>query len=638
MANKSVIDIEIQDAAFKEFVALFEKYQSQLGKMPGQWGKVGEQTKKGVAGFGGAVESLGKANTSLKSFLDTQQKSIANQRKFNQFAGETARTFNSIGKSAISIGKSVTATTASLLKWVGIGSVLGLLGGAGGLFGYKSLAAGESNERRKTLGLGITRGELKSAQLNFERYFGEGGVDPMLQRLNEYKSDITKHGLSFQAIGINPREAGETNTSDLFVKSMTKAVERFNDLKATTAPEQLKSRAEALHVTDIYDFETLKQLSALQKGELAQAIQNYYQGKKTYDLTDSQLKSWQTLNTLIDQAGASIKTTFLDRVTQLNAPLGQLSKSFTDAVNTFLRSDVFGEWINKATTGLEHFGKYLTSDEFTKDVEGFISGVGKVSDAIGKVADGLEWLGDKFAALMGKDPKIAADAADLGKPYAGNPLVGQADLEGAAWLKHVGTWAKSKATNLYDAAKVRETERKNGLPAGSLDRIWYAESGRGQNNGPSSAGALGPWQYLTPEIAKEDGVDDRTDPDQSREGAGRRLARLRKYYGGDIVKATAAYNRGQGNLDKSIGLYGNDWKKDPKTLDYLARTGYMDAEGKQSANTPAGSPMSALPSSAPMRNSYYWMYTPLFARISNETGNNITTIGNQLAPQPGPYQ
>src|SRR5664279_4788203 len=99
MANKSVIDIEIQDAAFKEFVALFEKYQSQLGKMPGQWGKVGEQTKKGVAGFGGAVESLGEANTSLKTFLDTQQKSIANQHKVNLFARTSMRIFNSIGKS-----------------------------------------------------------------------------------------------------------------------------------------------------------------------------------------------------------------------------------------------------------------------------------------------------------------------------------------------------------------------------------------------------------------------------------------------------------------------------------------------------------------------------------------------------------
>lgn len=90
-------------------------------------------------------------------------------------------------------------------------------------------------------------------------------------------------------------------------------------------------------------------------------------------------------------------------------------------------------------------------------------------------------------------------------------------------------------------------ERKYGLPAGILDRMWAKESGRGRYM-KSPAGALGHFGFM-PGTAKEWGVDP-NDLNSSADGAGRYLQYLMKRYGGDLEKSLAAYNWGLGNVDK----------------------------------------------------------------------------------------
>jgi hypothetical protein len=80
-----------------------------------------------------------------------------------------------------------------------------------------------------------------------------------------------------------------------------------------------------------------------------------------------------------------------------------------------------------------------------------------------------------------------------------------------------------------------------------LDKIYAAESGRGKYL-KSPKGALGPFQFL-PRTAKEYGLKDPNNLSQAANAASRKLQHLLKYYHGNIVKAVAAYNWGEGNLD-----------------------------------------------------------------------------------------
>jgi hypothetical protein len=91
-------------------------------------------------------------------------------------------------------------------------------------------------------------------------------------------------------------------------------------------------------------------------------------------------------------------------------------------------------------------------------------------------------------------------------------------------------------------------ESRYGLPRGLLDKMWAKESARGKYM-LSPAGAQGHFQFM-PRTAREYGVDDPNDLAQSAHGAATYMQRLLRKYGGDVSLALAAYNWGQGNLDR----------------------------------------------------------------------------------------
>ena len=89
-------------------------------------------------------------------------------------------------------------------------------------------------------------------------------------------------------------------------------------------------------------------------------------------------------------------------------------------------------------------------------------------------------------------------------------------------------------------------EQKYGIPKGIMDTVWSTESGRGKNMN-SPAGAQGHFQFM-PATAKQYGVTDPYNFEQSADGAARMYRDLIQQNGGDVGKAAAAYNWGPGNL------------------------------------------------------------------------------------------
>ncbi len=96
--------------------------------------------------------------------------------------------------------------------------------------------------------------------------------------------------------------------------------------------------------------------------------------------------------------------------------------------------------------------------------------------------------------------------------------------------------------------RLKNLEQKYGLPAGLLDSVWSAESGRGKNM-RSSAGAMGHFQFM-PATAKQYGLENPDDFNQSSDAAARYYRDLMRRYGGNLEKAVAAYNWGPGNVDR----------------------------------------------------------------------------------------
>jgi hypothetical protein len=375
MAKKSVLEIEIRDEAFKSFVALFEKYQSQLDKMPGQWAKVGKENIKASKGFDKNVDSLGKFNS-------TQKKVTSEQEKFNKQTVNSNRNLTNMAKTTGGIAKSIAGATASLMKWGALSVGVGLLGAGGGLFGLSSLASGASNTRRETKGLGVSAGALKSAEVNFTKFFGEGGTAQILDRINEAKADPTKAG-AFRMLGIGQAQVDQQTPTELLNEIIPKLAERYR-----TLPKGAEGATyDAMGLGTFADSKTAKQLASYTDKEIQDTIKKQAQDQKQYELTDKQLANWQKLNIALDGAGQKIRTTFLDQLEPLSANLSNLSDKFSDAVNSFLRNPRMGEWIDSFSNSLGKAAEYLGGDKVKHDIDRFLVALERLGDGIYKIVN-----------------------------------------------------------------------------------------------------------------------------------------------------------------------------------------------------------------------------------------------------------
>ena len=99
-----------------------------------------------------------------------------------------------------------------------------------------------------------------------------------------------------------------------------------------------------------------------------------------------------------------------------------------------------------------------------------------------------------------------------------------------------------------DALNLPALEKQYGLPSGLLSSVMGVENLMGDPTALSPKGAIGLFQFM-PSTAEQYGIDP-TNPQQAANGAAQMYADLSKKYGGDIPSMLAAYNWGQGNLDR----------------------------------------------------------------------------------------
>lgn len=123
------------------------------------------------------------------------------------------------------------------------------------------------------------------------------------------------------------------------------------------------------------------------------------------------------------------------------------------------------------------------------------------------------------------------------------------------WLNKIN--AKDTVANAD--SRLSAVSQKYGIPQHMLYSVWAQESRKGNMKKASAAGAKGHFQFM-PGTAKAYGISGREwDFDASSDAAARYFQWLLKHYNGDHSKALAAYNWGNGNLDKAIKQYGTGW-------------------------------------------------------------------------------
>lgn len=640
MAIKTpIISIDIDDGAFQRFASLFARYQAQLKEMPGQWKSIGDEvdavldkTVSGAEGVTAAAEgtaaAAGAAAVSFRqTFIavggaaDQADKVSKSSRDAAVSARSQASAWHNMARDARSFAGQVGDATRSLLRWAGLTSVISGILGAGGLFGIDRLAGAAGNARRSALGLGVTPGEEKAFNTNYGRV-----VDPtaFLSGVNDALHDVTKRHTLYGA-GLGEADLAGKDTAQVSA-DLLPALKRIADQTPAAMLAQVMQSRGLDQFISLQDFERLKATPA---AEIAGYGKSYQKDVQALDLNQQQLKAWQDLQVQFTRAGAMIEKTFITGLTPLAPSIEKLSTAFTKAVGDLLSAPQLKEWINDLAAGIKWLADYMLTDAFHDKVLAFVKGVGDFVTAIGNAITAIEgWIawfrGDAPGSVQNaiKNGGVNGPLTDDNPNAPGSPAFNRQrhperynddgtpkDEAGPSALRRWWYRMSASPDSSPDAHKdaYQKLEGDNALPAGTLNAVERQESGFKDVLSP--AGAQGYFQFM-PATAGRYNVNPH-DEISSATGAAHYFKDLMTEFKGDIAKSAAAYNWGEGNVEKDIAQYGEKWREHLPT----ETANYVNSITTQIANNTTNN---------------HGGQGRAMIRIENNTGGNATVSTSQL--------
>jgi hypothetical protein len=580
----SILDIDIDDAKFKRFADTFAKYQAALGKMGGSWAVQGQEVGK-------QNEQLNKMAAAMLAQQEIMKGSTREGEKFSRAANTSTLSMGKLVRETHQIARNIAAATLDLVKWTGIGALLGGAGGVFSLWGISRLAGDAAGALRSARGLGVSSGEQQAFGVNYQRF-----VDPnsVLSNIANAKSDHAKNWI-FGALGISDYQ--NKDPADLAVEAADKARQLY------LHSDRSVQFAQAHGLTDIFSMEELRRMGATGDTEWNRTKGQYRNDVGAFAVDPAVQSKWQDFVSQLDRAKMSIENTFVKVLAPLEPSLQKFSDDIVRLVTAFMGSHDVGKWIESLGASLEKAADYLGSDEFLRKLESFGAGMAQLAEKIGTV---LGWFGvtgspgdtsgasprDRYGGAGGGGGGRAfgdsgapggASTADMPTSWTYRPGY-KHPLTGAPWVSNeqgdplgdtrgimpsIRRWGMGIGMSQIGLDEMgrpqgdvlTNLEKWQNLPAGLLDHIWAQESSRGTNpdsKRENSAHALGDFQ-ITPAFAADYGVTDRLSFDQSATGAARGLRHYLDEFHGDLQEAVAAYNAGPGNVEGAIQQYGNAW-------------------------------------------------------------------------------
>jgi hypothetical protein len=375
---KSILDIEINDDAFKRFRDLFSQYNEELKAQPQAWGTVGEEiaaATEGMAALTATVsaqreiyheeeQALSRQNAEAKKLLDQErEREKTSKRTWDNLKGAAG---------AIKNG------TVELIRWVGIGSIIGGLVGSGGLFGLDAIAQGVSRTRRAALGVGVNPGELQASQVAFGQW-----IDPRanLEATAGAAGDLGKSWI-WRSLGVNPEQNGLDRQEQLF--------QRARQVTTSTPANMLTQTAARTGLDQVFSMDELRAIRAMTDEDMRTHEVNLRNARKNIDLSNKVAAEWQNLDVTLQTSKLQIEDTFIRALAPLVPMLGDLSKEIAKTISAFLTNPHLKEWIGEFAQGVGTIATTIGSPEFQDKARQFVNNFALVVD--GLVA-GLRLLG-----------------------------------------------------------------------------------------------------------------------------------------------------------------------------------------------------------------------------------------------------
>lgn len=588
---KSIIDIEVNDDEFKRFHDLFTKYREALKSAPEDW-KASEKATDGqidamrdLLAAMHAQSKLLREQRDQEKLRDDAEKKANNERESaikrqNALYKQRADMIKDIGSTLSGIVGNTASIGFNIAKW-GLGVGIGMVGG--GFFGLERLASSATNDRRTANTLGVSSGQLRAWQTNFGNY---GDPSALLGAASNAYSDAGTRAL-FQRAGVGADIIRGGNTSQIAEQALRGLSEFFRANQGPNAQSIWASRG----FDQIMSYNAMRAFAGRSPSEQESMFANIRRDTSAMGNSDPTLRAWQDFTTQLDRAGNELKSTFIDGLKDITGPAGELSQSLNDLVREVMHDGAFGDVMHIFANGIHEISDDFRDGSAQKAIHGFLDTVkqfvesGDFQKDMGAIQGGLHALAKILGIFSPSAPSAdgspsgdwktgAAMGAGMGA-IAGSIIPGFGTAAGAA----IGGGIGAAAGGIYDELPESWRNALNGGGSGSsmgnmaryLGAIAQTESS-GNRNARSSKGAMGLMQ-LMPGTARQYGVTNPYDVQQSVQGAARFVNDLMRQFHGDMMKVTAAYNAGGGRVQDAVSQYGSDWLSHlpSETQSYIGR-------------------------------------------------------------------
>jgi hypothetical protein len=595
MAVKSIIEIDVQDQSFKKFVELFGKFQEALNDMPGAW----KESEKAIDDVKEATKETGNQ---VKLTINFITKQTQEQNKLRLGIEQTRRSMVEFGRSTANVLGTIKDITFFIGKWGSLAGFSSFLLGAGGLFGYTSLASSTASTRRSAQQLGLTPGQLQAANITYERV---GDVESILGRIADIKEDVAEHYL-LQRFGISAEDIRSKSAADLLQPVLEGVQARYRSL----TPDERRNQAHGEFLTQ-YGISNLRVFGegGISPEELSGLGPQYRQRVSQLGASDATGRAFADFIANVNAAGTAIKDRLADKLVELSGPLGNIIDAFKNLILTGINSPGFKSGIESFAKYIQEMSVWLGTEESKKTFKDFIENITSVVAGLGRMA---AWLASWFPSRSPRQgPEFGTGEFNERYPWMqqGQPMsyspqaTGGINFSGAVGGRF-GRGAVSRGSVGSSAMPISggpgvwgehfsALEGQYGLPAGLINGIYQLESGGGRNMGPSRSGAIGPFQFM-PATARWLGLEDPMDTASSANAAARFMQYLMNRFSGDLEMAAASYNWGEGNVRRQVSLLGPRWREGlpEETRNYINRlmtgvgpnTGMLQTQSGQSLN------------------------------------------------------
>lgn len=423
MSLRSVLSIDVDDTAFKDYKKSFDQYAALVKGLP--------------ADFAKQWQVLGQTKTRFDELVAVavgltyhSKQHVAVQKEADRLIARQENSWRNIGRITKDFASSIGVATASIIKWIGpLGILSTILGAGGAIFGMDRLAANVSAQRRSAMGLGVTYGQQAAFKLNFSRF---ADTDTLLGNVsNAHFNRTDPNYTTLLAAGLSPDFISSHSPTEVSIAAMDAIRNKY---KGTTDEGFLGTQGRTFGFSDLLGGD--QNFIRLVKGnqdEFNQQKRAYTQDAKSLDLDPETQRKYQDFVTNIGRAGDKLETVLIQGLVKLANPIEKLTVSFTTFLSTMINSDAFKLAIDGLTIAFEKLADLINGiDTFLKPLMRAFSNEPETPEKYGMKRGSANERLAKALHLLPENDNAATGKPTFGTLDTSWVTAGGADLSAAA--------------------------------------------------------------------------------------------------------------------------------------------------------------------------------------------------------------